>query len=265
MKVALIIPFFNQYEEFPYVLEGIKQQKRKPEQLILSIDDSKADLPDLGGLPFTVVRTDKEFDGIYSRGAAINAGIKVCTCNVAVTTDADCIMCPDMLKTYRDIFAGNLKRCLYTVARTGNQRTFFPNKRKNEFYVGPRFWVPTPKNLPPVAEYNWDAMTGICAFDRHGYRGRTDGRVEVWGCNMGFRIAATKLALFRDSGRHQDTKWYRYLQHNHDYEARPMPDTCFVLHMGPTYEGSYYNGNEEGCTGDLEGAGSSDTERGGAD
>jgi len=238
MKVTLIIAFYDQYQEWPYVLEGIRWQTVQPHQILLAIDHSSQQAPVFGDLPGRVVRSASEHDGVYSRGAALNAAFAKCQGDVIVTTDADCILSPRLIETYKGIYEGKLRAWTYTVHDTGKRQiiTAIPGQ---EMYIGARHWIPKPEKLPgPDAK--WLALDALSSHDRRGFRGKPDGGASVWGCNMAFTSKALELEPeFKPEGKHQDAKWYHAME-KYGWEARPSPDQCAVLHMGPNFEGAYY-------------------------
>lgn len=238
MRSTLIVPFWNQYAEWPYVLRGIKDQVRQPDQYILVIDDSRQVIPPCEDIPFYVVRTPGRFDNEYSRGAALNTALSMRNGDVIITIDADCVMCPTLVQTYMDIYGGRRKSWKYRLQKNGAQKEIRANPDK-EIYIGPRYYIPKPQELPSSATF--PVLDRLTSKDRRSCRGRPDGTAAVWGCNMAFPKSALSVeSRFRNIGKHQDAKWYHRIKKKGKFEARPAPDDCYVLHMGPNYEGRYF-------------------------
>ncbi len=239
MTTTLIVCFFNQYKEWPYVLHGIAQQTVKPDQVIVAIDDSRQKPPNSGRLKVTVARSDAKYDGVYSSSAARTAGLKKVTGDVIILLDSDCVPSPKYIETYKSIFEGRLKT--WECESHMRKRTLkIEAKPKEEIYVGARYWIPKVEELPKPSENLWRQLKDLCTFDGHGLRGKSSGAASVWSCNMAFPKRAVELVpRFGGKGWHQDAKWY-YSVKKHGFESRPSPDCCFVLHMGPDQNGAYY-------------------------
>lgn len=243
MRIALIIVYYDQYAEWPFVLEGLKRQTTLPDQIIVTINHSKQKAPPTDGLKMDIVRTHKKYDAVYARGAALNTAVQHLDDDIdwVITTDADCILCSEFIEIYKMIFEGKIKTWSATVQQTGGMLRVAPDV-DSTIFIGPRFWVQKPQELlnvgvtPEAAEL----LELGCSFDRHGYRCKPAGDAAVWGCNMAFPKHTLRKALFRNEGKHQDTQFYHTLRKGWDFISCPSPDNCYVLHMGPNFEGNYY-------------------------
>jgi len=247
MKFSLFITYFEQKQFWPYCLESIRYQTRKPDEIILGIDSDTDSIPDLQGLNFSVVRPYGKNPARSGRGLCINQALKLSACEIMVTTDADCILHPRLIEYYEKIYTSRLTKWEYTVHGGGGRkpyRTVHAVKKSdvlNQIFVGPRFFIPLPNKLPEVSGNLWEDVDGLSTHDYHGCRGREGHVAKIMGCNMAFFTRLFKYAQFKH-GRGQDETWQRDLERKRPkvFTVRPAPDYCYVLHMGPNNVGQYW-------------------------
>lgn len=249
MKSALMVAFYDQYEEWGYFLDSLISQSMQPDELFLCIDDPDQKVPALGGLPFTVLRTPERLKLVYSRGALINMAMASTEANFLITTDADCILSPDLVRTYWDIYSGTMTGWEYTVHHSEQRVKLTEQDPRKKVYVGPRYFLKSLGNMAPPSTYfsgpeQWGRLLLQAWIDSHGLRGTKNGYAAIQGCNMAFPTSVKDVCEFPESGPNEDMRWWKGI-FKHGFKSHPTPDDCFVLHIGPKgtgsgTEGQYY-------------------------
>ncbi len=258
--IAVMISWFNQYVEWPYVVKGLRHQTTKPLAVFLCIDDTEMPPPDLSLLPAdlpvhicrsdTVGGYDKQWKARKEAGGKALAQNRACEralkmgCNVMVKTDGDCIFQPHHIKIAKHIFEGKLTEWSFTqvTGRGLNDAKLISPKGLyrianpwEEIYVGPRCLIPTADKLRP--DMTWNELDALSTHSWKGFRGRPDGSAAMLGCNMIFPLAAWEFASF-PLVRREDACWYQRI--NQKFKGHPAPDNAYVLHMGPGGGGQWF-------------------------
>lgn len=241
-SAALLIAWRGQYLEWPHQLKSLRWQEDLPEEIVICIDDPLEQAPPLpSDLPLKVVRSSEALAGRYSRGAAINEGIKATKSDLILVTDGDCILSPRLISWYRRVMTGQIVNFKFTARAKSkgeilDERSLYKAEPvERAVYVGPRHFIPHAGAL--FDWMLWDDYLARWSGALFGCRGFTSGRAAIHGCNMGFpRQAITEAGLFPDLGRGQDARWFKKARAI-GWKCAPMPDDAFVLHMGPDFRG----------------------------
>ena len=244
MRTCLITAFYRQHKEWEYFVQSLKEQTVFPDEIVIGIDDLKDRVPDLKGLPFSVVRSYGKPKDRTGRGIVLNKALEITDAEVVITTDSDCILNPKFVETYKRIYEGRLKQWDYTVHYEGGKRPSIDTHRvrgdvTTQIFVGPRFFIPKLSKLPK--EYDWQTFNSLSTHDHHGCRGRENHTAKIMGCNLAFFRRAFKFSKF-SHGRGQDQYFWKKLQENKPgvYSLRAAPDFNYVLHIGPNNVGQYW-------------------------
>lgn len=233
-KIALFVSFFKQYTEWPWVRWGVENQSGIADEYWLGIDDSRQDSPELGTLPWTVLRSPKEYDGKFSKGWLLNEVARRTDCNVMVCVDGDSVPSRDLLQTIRAIYSGELKEWGFTEHATGKPCNLRVSDPWRDLYTGARFYMHgQPESM------SWESIAAATVTDRLQRRGFANGRAAFQAGISAFPKTAVDASTFPDEGRGVDARWW--IRIRNEFDSRPMPDECFIAHFGERGDGG---GNE---------------------
>lgn len=232
--ISLMVAYYNQAREFELCRWSCENQTHQPMDLILAIDDSRQPVPDLGALPWKVVRTGREHDGQYSRGALVNEAAKVARGHFLVMTDADCLLHPMFCEVYQNIMRAKHR---WWTATVHNSDKLIRIERPDEtdllqtVLVGPRHHLESVEAAERIPR-QWERFQDAAWHDPHGYRATRNGRAALQGCNMAVSLHALRRIPFPARGVREDERWWARA-HREKFRAIPVPDLAHVLHMGP--------------------------------
>ncbi len=104
-SISVIIPFRNESDNLPNLLESLKNQSDKENMEYVFVDDHSTDngkeLIKTSGLNYKLIElSDKE----KGKKTAINKGVQHSPSDIIVTTDADCIHPKNWLKSIKNYF-----------------------------------------------------------------------------------------------------------------------------------------------------------------
>lgn len=100
MKISVVIPAYNEEKHLPLILKALKNQKEKPNEIIVVDNNSTDKTPDIAKKFGCKVVKEKKQGLTFAR----NKGFETAKYEIIARTDADSIPPPDWIKNIKEHF-----------------------------------------------------------------------------------------------------------------------------------------------------------------